>query len=159
MSLHERRNVAVLSAGQQITFPMTRNGLVFGFRRSFANGNGVDDPAVPVNAGVPGAAHPPPRSQVVHQLFLQYATSLNESPSKETVTEHSSLEPMSSPGRTERVPARNDGQQVLTSDCQLTALPRRPFFRYFAMESIDLNCERSCNNQEIVLGNIRRNLN
>jgi hypothetical protein len=44
MPLHECRKVAVVSAGQQIAFPMTRNGSVFCFRRSFANGNGIDDP-------------------------------------------------------------------------------------------------------------------
>ena len=80
MPLHQCRNVTVLSAGQQIAFPMTRNRSVFRFRRSFANGDGIDDPtpAMPVNAGVPRAAHAPLRPQVVHQLFFQYSPSLNE---------------------------------------------------------------------------------
>ncbi len=73
MPLHECRKVAVVSAGQQIAFPMTRNGSVFCFRRPFSNGNGIDDPAVPMNAGVPRAAHAPLRSQVVHQLLFQCA--------------------------------------------------------------------------------------
>src|SRR3974390_1407296 len=80
MSLHQRRNIAVLSTGQQIAFPMTRNRSVFRLRRSFADGDGIDDPAlgVSVNAGVPRAAHVPLRSQLVQQLFFQYSPRLNE---------------------------------------------------------------------------------
>ena len=57
---------------------MTRNRSICRFRRSFADGDGVDDPAVPVNVGVSRAAHVPLRSQVVQQLFFQYAPRLNE---------------------------------------------------------------------------------
>src|SRR5690242_7414295 len=78
MPLYERHHVAVVSAAQQIAFPMTRNRSVFRFRGSFTDGDGVDDPAVSVNAGMSRAAHAPLRSQVAHQLFFQHSTRLDE---------------------------------------------------------------------------------
>src|ERR1700675_555056 len=78
MPFDECPHLAVLSTAQQIAFPMTWDRSVFRFRRSFANGNGVDNPTVPVNAGMSRAAHAPPRAQVVHQLSFQYAPRLNE---------------------------------------------------------------------------------
>ena len=42
MAFHQRRDVAVFSAAQQIAFPMTRNCPVFHFRTSFADRDGID---------------------------------------------------------------------------------------------------------------------
>ena len=80
MPLHERCNVAVLSTAQQIAFPMTRDSAVFHFSRPFPNRDGIDDLTARVleDTRVPRAAHAPLRSQVVHQLFFQYSTSLDE---------------------------------------------------------------------------------
>ena len=56
MTLYQCGHVAVARPAQQIAFPMAGNGTIFDFRRSFTDGNGIDDPAlgVPVNAGVGG---------------------------------------------------------------------------------------------------------
>ena len=55
MTLDQRGYVAVAGSAQQIAFPVSGNGTIFDFRRSFADGNRIDDLAlgVPVNAGVP----------------------------------------------------------------------------------------------------------
>src|SRR6204780_4327595 len=63
-----------------MTFPMTRKGSVFRFRRPLADRNRIDDlPAgLSLLAGMTRAAHAPLRPQIVHQLFFQYAPRLNE---------------------------------------------------------------------------------
>src|SRR5262249_10205914 len=83
-------NVAVLSADQQITFPMTGDCAVFCFRRSFADGDSVDDlpPCMSMFARMARAAHSPLRLQVVHQLFFQYSTSLNEQTAVDGLVRH-----------------------------------------------------------------------
>jgi hypothetical protein len=43
MALHQSRNVGVLGPGQQIPFPVAGNRSVFYLRRSFADGDGIDD--------------------------------------------------------------------------------------------------------------------
>src|SRR3984885_12379077 len=80
MTFHQSRNVAVLSTGQQIAFPMTRNGSVFHFRRPLADREGLHDlPAgLSLLAGMTRAAQAPLRPQMVHQLFFQCTPSLNE---------------------------------------------------------------------------------
>ena len=79
MTLYQRGHVAVARPAQQIALPMAGNGTVFDFRRSFADGDGIDDLAlgVPVNAGVPRAADPPLRSQITNQLLFQRSPRLN----------------------------------------------------------------------------------
>ena len=59
---------------------MTGNGAIFDFRRSFTDGNGIDDPAlrVPMNAGVARAPDPPLGAQVLNQLLFQRSARLNE---------------------------------------------------------------------------------
>src|SRR5438309_11175366 len=80
MSFYQCRDVAVLRAAQQIAFPMTRNRSVFNFRRSFADRDGIDDLTSRLSADgcLSRTAHAPLRPQVVHQLFFQYSTRLNE---------------------------------------------------------------------------------
>ena len=80
MTLYQRGHVAVARPAKQITFPMTGNGTIFDFRRSFADGDGIGDPAlgVPVDTGVPRAADPPLRSQMPNQLLFQRSARLNE---------------------------------------------------------------------------------
>src|ERR1700694_3403802 len=80
MTLYQCGHVAVARTAQQIALPVTGNGTIFDFRRSFADGDGIDDPAlgVPVNAGVPRAADPPLRSQMPNQLLFQRSSRLNE---------------------------------------------------------------------------------
>src|SRR5690349_4051494 len=82
MTLYQRGHVAVARPTQQITLPMTGNGTIFDFRRSFADGDGIDGPAlgVPLNAGMPRAADPPLRSQMPHQLLFQRSARLNRLP-------------------------------------------------------------------------------
>jgi hypothetical protein len=72
MTLYQRGHVAVARPTQQIALPMAGNGTIFDFRRSFADGKGIDDSAlgVPVNAGVPRAADPPLRPQMPHELLF-----------------------------------------------------------------------------------------
>src|SRR6202790_1999006 len=80
MTLYQSGYVTVARPAQQIALPMAGNGTIFHFRRSFADGDGIDDPAlgVPVNAGVPRAADPPLRSQMPNQFLFQHSTRLNE---------------------------------------------------------------------------------
>src|SRR5580693_1573794 len=90
MPLHQRRDVAVLSTAQQIAFPMTRNRSVFRLRRSFADGNGIDDlPAgLSVFARVSRAAHASLRPQMVHELFFQRSSRLNEQAAVNSLVGH-----------------------------------------------------------------------
>ena len=55
MTLYQCGHVAVARPAEQTTLPMTGNGSIFDFRRSLADGDGIDDPAlgVSVNAGLP----------------------------------------------------------------------------------------------------------
>src|SRR5580698_805810 len=91
MAFHQRRDVTVLRAAQQIAFPMTRNSSVFRFRRSFADRDGIDDLTARLSADgcVSRAAHASLRPQVVHQLFFQYATRLNEEAAVNRLVGHS----------------------------------------------------------------------
>ncbi|RZU40803.1 hypothetical protein BDD14_2287 [Edaphobacter modestus] len=43
MSFHQCCDVTVPGAAEQIALPMTGNGAVFNFCRSFPNGDGIDD--------------------------------------------------------------------------------------------------------------------
>src|SRR5580704_3725086 len=73
-------DVAVLSSGQQISFPVTRNRSIFRFCGSFADRDGIDDlpAAMSMFAGMTRAAHAPLRAQMVQQLFFQRSPRLNE---------------------------------------------------------------------------------
>jgi hypothetical protein len=61
-------------------FPVTGDGAIFDFGWPFANGNGIDDPAlrVAVNACVTRAADPPLGSQMPHQFLFQRSPRLYE---------------------------------------------------------------------------------
>jgi len=52
MPLHQRRDVTVFCAANEIALPMTWNGAVLDFCGSFPDGNGIHDltTAMPVNA-------------------------------------------------------------------------------------------------------------
>src|ERR1700688_229275 len=80
MTLYQCSHVTVARPAQQIALPVTGNGTIFDFRRSFADGDSINDPAlgVSVNAGVPRAADPPLGSQMSHQLLFQRTPRLNE---------------------------------------------------------------------------------
>jgi hypothetical protein len=43
MSFHQGCDVTVFGAAEQIALPMTEDGAVFNFCRSFPNGDGIDD--------------------------------------------------------------------------------------------------------------------
>jgi hypothetical protein len=80
MSFHEGRDVTVAGAGEQIALPVTGNSAVFSFCRPLPDGDGIDDLTVGVSASpsVHGAADTPLGPQVLHQLFLQHSSSLDE---------------------------------------------------------------------------------
>src|SRR6059058_3923491 len=90
MPLDQRCNVAVLSSGQQIAFPVARDRSVFRFRWPFADRDGIDDlpPCMSMLAEMARATHAPLRPQVVHQLFFQYATRLVAKPIAKLVRPH-----------------------------------------------------------------------
>jgi hypothetical protein len=46
MALDQCGHVAVARPAQQVTLPVSGNGSIFDFRRSFADGDGIDDPAL-----------------------------------------------------------------------------------------------------------------
>src|SRR5450759_4225018 len=80
MTFHQRRDVAVLGAANEVALPMTRNGAVLDLCGSFSNGNGVDDLATAVSTitRVPRAADPPLESKMLNQLLFQHSARLNE---------------------------------------------------------------------------------
>src|SRR5579862_1364808 len=80
MTLYERCDVTILRASQQIAFPMSGDGSVFDLRRSFSNGNGVDDLTlvVPAITRVPRAANSPLEAKVLNQFLFQHSPRLNE---------------------------------------------------------------------------------
>src|SRR5205823_6982879 len=90
MPLDQRCNVAVLSSGQQIAFPVARDRSVFRFRWPFADRDGIDDlpPCMSMLAEMARATHTPLRPQVVHQLFFQYATCLNKQTTVDRLVRH-----------------------------------------------------------------------
>ena len=70
---------------------MAGNGSVFRLRRSFPNRDSIDDltPGLSVFASMARAAHAPLRPQVVHQLFFQYSSRLNEQAAVDGLMGHS----------------------------------------------------------------------
>ena len=46
MAFHQGRYLAVVAAAQQVTFPVTRYGSVFGFSRSLSDRDRISNPAV-----------------------------------------------------------------------------------------------------------------
>src|SRR5580693_4839412 len=80
MSFHQRRDVTVFCAANEIAFPMTGNGAVLDFCRSFPDGNGVYDLTARVfkDTSVLRAADAALGSQVPQQLFLQHSAGLNK---------------------------------------------------------------------------------
>ncbi len=72
-TLDQRGHVAVARPAQQVALPIAGNSTIFHFRRSFPDGNGINDSSlgVPAHAGVPRAADPPLGSQVLNQLLFQ----------------------------------------------------------------------------------------
>ena len=91
MTFYQGRNVTVLGAAQQITFPVARNRSVFHFRRPFADRDGIDDLTPGLSAGrcMSRAAHAPLRSQVVDHLFFQYSPRLDEQAAVDGLVRHS----------------------------------------------------------------------
>jgi hypothetical protein len=80
MTLHQRDHMAVARPSKQVTFPMPGNGTILHFRRSFANGNGIDDLSLgmPMNAGVLRTADAAPGAKVLNQLYFERSTRLYE---------------------------------------------------------------------------------
>jgi hypothetical protein len=56
MSFHQCCDVTVPGAAEQIALPMTGNGAVFNFCRSFPNGDGIDDLTSGLSARQPESA-------------------------------------------------------------------------------------------------------
>src|SRR5260370_11911320 len=80
MSFHQRRDVTVFSATNEIAFPMTGNGAVRNFSGPFPDGDGIYDLTARVfkDTSVLRAAYAALGSQVPHQLFFQHSAGLDE---------------------------------------------------------------------------------
>src|ERR1700689_98513 len=80
MPFHQGHHVTVLRATQEIALPMTRDSAVLNFSGSFSNRDGICDLTARVfeDTRVLRAAYAPLGSQVVHQLFFQHSTRLDE---------------------------------------------------------------------------------
>src|SRR5271170_2165213 len=80
MALDQSRNLAVLAAEQEVTFPVPGYGPVFHAGRTLADRDGAGDSAVIVCLlGVMArTAHHSAAPQMLHQLLLQSATGLDE---------------------------------------------------------------------------------
>ena len=80
MPLHQRRDVTVFCATNEIAFPMTGDGAVLDFCGAFPDGDGIYDLTARVvkDPRVLRAADAALGSQVPHQLFLQHSAGLNE---------------------------------------------------------------------------------
>src|SRR5260370_19532160 len=90
MTLHSSRDVTVLCAAEQITFPMPRNGSVFHFRGPFTDRDGIDHlpPGLSADRCMERAAHAPLAPQGLHQLLLQHPPRLQEQASLNRLVRH-----------------------------------------------------------------------
>ena len=68
MTFHQRRDVAVLGAANEVALPLAGDGAVLDLCRSFSNGNGIDDLTTAVSAitRVPRAADSPLESKMLN---------------------------------------------------------------------------------------------
>src|SRR5712672_1490863 len=80
MTFHQRRDVSVLGAANEVALPMAGDGAVLDLCGSFSNGNCIHDLTSAVSAitRVPRAAYAALGSQVPQQLFFQHSSRLNE---------------------------------------------------------------------------------
>jgi len=80
MTFHQRGDVTVVGAAQQIALPMAGNGTVLNFRGPFPDGDGINDLTAGLSADtrVPRAAYTPLGPQVPNQLLFQRSARLNE---------------------------------------------------------------------------------
>jgi hypothetical protein len=80
MRLDQRGHVAVARPAQQVALPMAGSSAIFDFRRSFADGDSIDDltAVMAMNAGVPRAADSSLRPHVSQQFLFQRSARLNE---------------------------------------------------------------------------------
>jgi hypothetical protein len=80
MPLHQRRDVTVFCATNKIASPMTGDGAVLDFCRSFLDGDSIYDLTARVfkDTSVLRPAYAALGSQVPNQLFLQHSAGLNE---------------------------------------------------------------------------------
>jgi hypothetical protein len=80
MAFHQRRDVTVFCAANEIALPMTGNGAVLDLCRPFPDGDGIYDLTARVfkDTRVLRAAYAALGSQVPQQLFFQHSSRLNE---------------------------------------------------------------------------------
>ena len=80
LPLHQRRNLAVVGAEQQIAFPVTRHSAILDRCRAFADRHGAQDLAMVVGLlrVMPRPTHAARASQVLQKLLLQGAARLDE---------------------------------------------------------------------------------
>ena len=80
MALHQRRNLAVASAEQQIAFPVTRHSAILYRCRAFADRHGAQDLAMVVSLlrVMPRPTHGASAPQVLEEFLLQGAAGLDE---------------------------------------------------------------------------------
>jgi hypothetical protein len=73
-------HVTVAGAAEQVSFPVTRDSAVFDLCGPLADGDGIDDLTSRLSGslGMDRAADLPLGPQVLHQLFLQHSSSLDE---------------------------------------------------------------------------------
>src|SRR5579864_6756663 len=80
MTFHQRGDVTVLDAADEVALPMAGNGAVLNFRGPFPDGDGIDDlsTAVSTITRVPRAAYTPLGPKMLNQLLLQHSSRLNK---------------------------------------------------------------------------------
>src|SRR5271163_4736868 len=80
MPLHQRRDVTVFCATNEIAFPMTGDGAILDLCRSFPDGDGIDDLTARVfkDTRMLRTANAALGAQVPQQLFLQHSAGLDE---------------------------------------------------------------------------------
>ncbi len=78
--LDKRRDVGIATSGNEVTFPMTRDGSVFDLRRAIGNGDPIDNlptpqsPDIAVSRLAKHALSP----EMLLELFFQHAPRLDE---------------------------------------------------------------------------------
>ncbi|CUH47827.1 hypothetical protein RUA4292_02003 [Ruegeria atlantica] len=88
--LHQRRDEAVLRAGDQVTFPVAGNGAVFDSGRAFPDRDRILDltEPIPLQASMARPADGTCRAQMCKQLLLQNATGLDKQASVDRFVRH-----------------------------------------------------------------------
>src|SRR5580692_10241839 len=90
MTFHQRCDVTVLGAANEVALPMAGDGAVLDLCGPFSNGNGIHDLATAVSTipRVPRAANSTLAAKMLNQLLFQHSPRLNEQAAVNRLVRH-----------------------------------------------------------------------